>query len=261
MAQTQKQWNNGDLLSVTYEGNGDGTAVFTSEANEGIDREMTVAFVGAGMVAERTVKQKGLRVRFITADNLVFSGADKVFGVLRSAEEPENPMTDYELIDYVTFDGSKVFDTGVYGNNKTTIEVKFQRAETAISQYLFGCSSGNRLTAYLSPSGYWRYGNAYPNFNTAVTDVLTATVTPNATTIGNTKKTFTAAAFTTDFTIPLGGHKPSSGIATAEYIGYVFYFKMAIGGEVVVDWIPVRRKSDGVEGFWDNLTNTFVLPI
>ena len=258
MANLVKNWNDGSALTVAYDGDGDGTAVFTSDANEGIDREMTVAFVGGGMVAERTVKQKGLRVRFITADNLVFSGADKVFGVLRGVEEPEDPMAGYELIEYVTFDGTKIFDTGYYGNEKTSIDIKFQRTETAAARYLFGCSSGNRLTAYLAQSGYWRYGTGTPTFNCLNTNIITAKVTPGKTTVNETPRTFSTSAFTTSFTIPVGGHKPASGVATPDFIGYIFYFKMAIDNEVVVDWVPARRISDGAEGFWDNLTNTFV---
>lgn len=36
------------------------------------------------------------------------------------------------------------------------------------------------------------------------------------------------------------------------------YFKIWIGEELVLDWVPMRRVADGVEGFWDNVTNTFV---
>ena len=40
----RKPWNDGGSLSVTYDGRGDGTAVFSSEVAEGLDREMTVTF-------------------------------------------------------------------------------------------------------------------------------------------------------------------------------------------------------------------------
>ena len=83
MAELRKQWDNGGLLTVAYEGDGDGSAVFTSEANEGIDREMTVAFKGGGVSIERIVKQEGRRTRIITADGYFFNGADGVFGALK----------------------------------------------------------------------------------------------------------------------------------------------------------------------------------
>ena len=44
MAELVKPWNDGGNLSVTYEGSGDGSAVFSSDVAEGLDREMTVTF-------------------------------------------------------------------------------------------------------------------------------------------------------------------------------------------------------------------------
>ena len=40
----KKTWNNGGSLTATYEGSGNGTAVFSSDINEGIDRQMSVIF-------------------------------------------------------------------------------------------------------------------------------------------------------------------------------------------------------------------------
>ena len=179
-----------------------------------------------------------------------------------SASEPliaGGVLTDgYELVEYVTFDGTVAFDTGVYGNNETYIDVLFKRTNTSAAHYLFGCSSGNRLTGYLTSSGYWRYGSGYPTFNTNNTNLTKAIVTPTKTTVGSTTRTFSTSAFTTAFTMPLGGHKPASGVATPSYKGYVYYFVMRHGNEIVVDWLPCKRLSDGAEGFWDCVTQTFV---
>lgn len=166
------------------------------------------------------------------------------------------------MIDYVTFDADKCYDTGVYGNDKTTLEMEFQRTNISGAHYLFGCSSGNRMTGYLTSSGYWRYGSGYPTFNTNNTTRTTATVTPGKTTVGTTSRTFSfTSPFTTPFTIPVGGHKPASGVATPQFRGMLYYFRIIIDGVTMVDWMPCRRKSDGVEGFWDNVTNSFVAPI
>ena len=182
-----------------------------------------------------------------------------------SAEEPliaGGVLSDgYELIEYVTFNADKCYDTGVYGNNETYIDVLFKRTNTSAAHYLFGCSSGNRLTGYLTSSGYWRYGSGYPTFNTANTNLTKAIVTPTKTTVGSNTRTFSTSAFTTAFTMPLGGHKPASGVATPTYKGYVYYFVMKHGDKLVVDWLPCKRLSDGVEGFWDCVTQTFVEPL
>ena len=182
-----------------------------------------------------------------------------------SASEPliaGGVLTDgYELVEYITFDGTVVFDTNVYGNNDTYIDVLFKRTNTSAAHYLFGCSSGNRLTGYLTSSGYWRYGSGYPTFNTNNTNLTKAIVTPTKTTVGSNTRTFSTNAFTTAFTMPLGGHKPASGVATPTYKGYVYYFVMRHGDEIVVDWLPCKRLSDGMEGFWDCVTNSFIEPL
>ena len=453
MAELIKPWNDGGNLSVTYEGSGDGSAVFSSDSYEGIDREQSVIFkdVNNSVSVERTVRQEGTRQRFITADDKVFCVTDGGrFGVLRSGFEPDVPdepvvetytrltyiectaeqyfdsgyvvketdtieayydsaiesvdkflyystsnqgsvwlsiysntgyvrfgqtasksisnvaiahfikakkksvtfdvtetaldyngmptatlkifgainssglyngfkgrctmirvsdadgnaimelrpvkrdsdgkvgmldivkgdffvsdyedfiggcevqVTDgYDLIDRVAFNNNVAFDTGFYGNEKTYIDVMFQRTDTSGADYLFGCSSGNRLTAYCpaSGSGYWRYGSAYPTFTTSSKKIYVATVTPTKTTVDRTSGSISTSAFTTSWTLPLGGHKGSTDTITKTFQGYVYYFRMKHGTEQLLDWYPCKRKSDGVEGFWDCVTQTFVEPL
>ena len=85
MAELVKPWDDDGSLSVTYDGDGDGTAVFTSDANEGIDREMSVRFVGGGESIERVVTQEGLRQPFGLSGGGVFriKGGGR-FGVLKA---------------------------------------------------------------------------------------------------------------------------------------------------------------------------------
>lgn len=82
MAELVKPWNDGGSLSVTYDGDGDGSAVFSSDVAEGLDREMIVVFRDSGntVAVERTVKQAGMREvftgydeTFITADGETFN--------------------------------------------------------------------------------------------------------------------------------------------------------------------------------------------
>ena len=64
MATTVKQWNDGGSLTVTYTGSGKGSAVFASDLNEGLDREMTVTFKANSIQEQRTVRQEGRREKF-----------------------------------------------------------------------------------------------------------------------------------------------------------------------------------------------------
>ena len=85
MAELVKPWLTGTgNLSVTYDGDGDGTAVFASDTNEGIDRVMDVAFKAGDIVEQRIVAQEGLRQPFGLSGGGVFRLAnDGRFGVLK----------------------------------------------------------------------------------------------------------------------------------------------------------------------------------
>lgn len=85
MATLVKQWPTGTgNLSVTYNGDGDGTAVFASDVNEGIDRVMDVTFKAGDVVEQRIVTQEGLRQPFGLSGGGVFRLANGGrFGVLK----------------------------------------------------------------------------------------------------------------------------------------------------------------------------------
>ena len=166
---------------------------------------------------------------------------------------------DYEIIDRVYFNKDKVFNTGHLGNNTTYIDVMFQRTSTSAAAYLFGLTQGNRLTGYLAAnSAYWRYGSAAPAFSLDTTKIYKGTVTPGKTTIDDTSKTFTVSEFETSDPIPVGGYKSGTNAVTKHYVGYIYYFRMRHGDTLLVDWYPCRRKADGVEGFWDCVTQQFI---
>lgn len=82
MAKLVKPWNDGESLSATYNGSGDGEAIFTSDINEGIDREMSVIFADTArsVMTERVVMQIGRREIF--NDDFVLSDGG-TFNVLK----------------------------------------------------------------------------------------------------------------------------------------------------------------------------------
>lgn len=170
---------------------------------------------------------------------------------------------DYTPIDFITFDGTKIFDTMLYGNNKTEIYMQFERTDITIPTYLFGCdgTSTTRLNAYLNSNGYWRYGSYNKIFNTRSKSLYDVAITPGKITVNNVIGEFTPNTFSTPHTMSLGGYTTTSGARAAGYRGYIYYFKVIVDGVTVADWIPVRRLSDGLECFWDNVTNQYVEPI
>lgn len=85
MAELQKQWNDGELLTVAYDGDRDGSATFTSEENESIDREVSVSFVdkSRAVIVERTVRQIGLREVLNASDGLLITSDGQTLNVLK----------------------------------------------------------------------------------------------------------------------------------------------------------------------------------
>ena len=82
MAELVKPWNDGGSLFAAYNGSKDGEAIFTSDVNEGIDREMSVAFADTArsVITERVVMQIGRREIF--NDDFILSDGG-TFNVLK----------------------------------------------------------------------------------------------------------------------------------------------------------------------------------
>lgn len=86
MAELVRTWNDGGLLSVAYDGDRDGSAVFSSHQDEGLDREMKVSFVDRTrtVVVERTVRQDGMREMFVPSDGDFLLADGGTFNVLKN---------------------------------------------------------------------------------------------------------------------------------------------------------------------------------
>lgn len=164
----------------------------------------------------------------------------------------------YELIDYVTFNADKLFDAG-YISSDDSISCQFVSERTG--QYVYGAiSSPHTATISLyTGSANWRWGSTYlsrtTNNNTFYTTEQTnGSVMLDYTTASRT----TSSAFTTAYSMPLGGYVSASGAYTPNFIGKIYHFAIKNGDTLLKDWWPCKRKSDGVEGFWDNVSKTFV---
>lgn len=86
MINKRKPWNDGGSLYIAYEGDKDGSATFSSDAYDGIDRIQVVTFksTDGAINTTRAVKQEGIRQRFVFSDGKVFNVAEGRFGVLKT---------------------------------------------------------------------------------------------------------------------------------------------------------------------------------
>lgn len=169
----------------------------------------------------------------------------------------------YEAIPYVTFKKDRLYDMGIV-NNTYTIEVMFARSEKSSTPYLYGCVTSPHtasVSAYLSSGGAWRFGSSYKGFSTNNTFINRVIIANGTTNFNFTAGTFTKSTFTTPDTVVLGGYRAASGSLTKNYQGKVYYIRIQSSNGMIIDWYPCKRLSDGVEGFWDCVSQTFVEPM
>ena len=274
MAELVKQWDNGGSLSVTYEGSGDGSAVFSSDTNEGIDREMSVFFKGAGETIERKVTQEGMRQPIGLVGGGVFRIANGGrFGVLKGVVE----LPYAEELEYLESSGKQYINTGVYVNPDYSIEVTFVMTQrNATWDTLFGTrnSAQARFTARWANSATGKLGvhrSKAKTTNYEYYDDANATkpmVTDTWHTIklakreysfdGALRKTFSATTSTTAFAYPIFLFALCNAGSPADY-GY-FRIKSArmwnSADELIRDFIPVIDK-EGKAAMYDKVNGEF----
>lgn len=170
---------------------------------------------------------------------------------------------EYEPIDYVTFAKNKLYDLGIV-KSTYTLAVMFERSEKSSTPYLYGIVTSPHtasVTAYLSSGGAWRFGSSYKGLSTNNTNINYTIIENGSTTFNFTSSTFTKSTFTTPDTVVLGGYRAASGALTKNYQGKVYFIRITEGSTPIIDYYPCKRLSDGVEGFWDCVTQTFVEPL
>lgn len=86
MSVIHKQWSDGGVLTITYNGYGDDSVIFSTEENWGLDKEMTVSFVGVydDIRKDIKVKQEGRRRVFNSADGRFLLSNGGTFNVLKT---------------------------------------------------------------------------------------------------------------------------------------------------------------------------------
>lgn len=98
-----KNWDNGQCLTVTYEGNGRDNVLFSSDINEGLDRNTTVSFIDKDreIIIEKPITQIGRRETFTNSDFVLVNG--DTFNVLK-------PFTN---VQYLQSSGTQYINLGI----------------------------------------------------------------------------------------------------------------------------------------------------
>ena len=259
MAKLVKQWEDGTSLSVAYDGSGAGDAVFSSDQNEGIDREMSVVFSNAGGAsAERKVKQEGLRQRFITADGKIFYVSDGLFAVLkRGGIEPPQEET-YTRLAYIESTGEQYINLNYIVQEADEIEIRYAATQLE-SGRLYGAvdSAGNSI--YYSFSNK----NAYARFGSKSSTTLSNGIQSNRSIVRkkyvaiNTYETTMPYVAMPDIPLCLFACGEVDGTPTALASFRCFGFELRKAEGETLSLLPFKRNSDGAIGLLDSASGSF----
>lgn len=181
---------------------------------------------------------------------------------LWEAQAADGMPSGYTPCEYIQFSGAQQVDTGIVPTQQTKIEIKFTREQDA-AMYMYGVrNSGNTasVTAYLTSSGAWRFGNTYRNYTVTTNTTHTAIVDSTGVNMDGKKNAYvsTVKSFAANATLTLGASRNTSGgLGSPQFIGKIYTFKMWVGDDIVLEFVPCKNPS-GVYGFWENVQRKFV---
>ena len=172
----------------------------------------------------------------------------------------------YLFVAYLQFDKDMVFDTNVVCTQNTKIEVEFTR-ESSDPSYLYGVrNSANTasVTAYLSTSGAWRFGNTYRNFTLDISsdEIHSMIVDKNGYVLNGNEYNFAGRLknFTANATLIVGSTRSTGdAYSSPQFIGKIYSFKMYDDDELILDWQPCMVGNE--YGFYDKVKQIFIRPI
>lgn len=167
----------------------------------------------------------------------------------------------YTRLEYVRFTREQTVDTGIAPDYNTQIEVVFVKTQSS-AMYLYGVrTSGNTasVTAYLTSSGAWRFGNQSRNLTLSANVKHTTIHNKSGINVDGTLTSYstTPSSFTAPYALTIGSGRTTAGeYGDPTFVGKIYDFKMYDGSTMTAEYIPCRNPS-GVYGFWDKVSRAF----
>lgn len=195
------------------------------------------------------------------------NAADMEDGELRIVKEADGEV--YEILEYIesTAGGNQYFDTGFYPDQDTKVVMDVQQTGENTADTNQGFFGARNASAKMFAAAWHRTNAAYyvffnsANKNVASAQIktrMTVTMDKNVLTVGNSiTVSGTYAAFQSDYPLYLFAMNVTGA---ADYFGVERVFSTQIyngSGELVRNYEPRRRVSDGLVGLYDKVNNTF----
>lgn len=259
MAELVKPWNDEGSLTVAYEGDGDGSAVFSSSTNEGIDREMSVSFVdqSRSIVVDRRVSQVGLREVFLPSDGDFILADGGTFNVLKG-----KPYTELE---YLESSGTQYLNLGIVFKNTDECYAEVAMLTNVSDKFFVSPSKWNNNANRFALGGCYNkvFGTGYGGVTTGNTR-FSPTVN-----IDYEKHIFTYK----DYVFAMEDKGATKNVSSISWGGdttelYLFYgynkatacrvycYQQKRDGKLIIDLIPVLDK-DNVACMYDKVSGSY----
>lgn len=188
-----------------------------------------------------------------------------------SSVSPNN----YTKVEYIEASGNAYVNTNVYPNKNTRVKMDFAFTNTAFQQRIFGNRDSSNtdfcFESYINGVGEYAWSCADGNGNWTRTNVMADTnrheidldsynnqvsVDVGSSYIATIQTNRTR---TSDYPIYLASTNRMNEGYTSDRTAYIRIYGCQISesGTLVRDYIPVKRKSDGVYGLFDKVNSVF----
>lgn len=172
-------------------------------------------------------------------------------------------FSNYEKIEYIESNGSSYIDTGIYGSDSLNIEISIALNKEMPSVFFLASRlyATERTYALVYDSGFshirFDYNNTL-NILSNFIDKITIRKSGLNVFVNNVwKLRVYEGKFTTPSTLLLFGILQNGIVHIAPTGGKLYFLKMTENGVLVRDFVPVKRKSDGVIGMYDTIGGKF----
>lgn len=170
----------------------------------------------------------------------------------------------YERIEYIESNGSSYIDTGIYGSDSLDIEISiiYYKISQAVFFLISRVSPFERTYGVVNqPDLRFRfdYCNKLNYIGTFTNKRITIRKSGLDIYVNNVfnNKLSLGYKFTTPSTLLMFGILQNGAVNSSPAGGKIYFLKMTENGMLVRDFIPVKRKSDGVIGMYDLVGRKF----
>ena len=171
-------------------------------------------------------------------------------------------ISSYERIEYIESNGSSYIDTGIYGSDSLDIEISLSSIGNTVF-FLISRESNLKRTygvVFEQVKSKLRF-DYYNNINylgVFVNKRVTIRKSGLVIYVNNVASLrLSGNKFTTPSTLLMFGILQNGAVNSSPAGSKIYFLKMMENGMLVRDFIPVKRKSDGVIGMYDLVGRKF----